>query len=76
MFFSHKNPLRKTKAPVDCCVVDVVDRAVRSNSPARLQIVTSILPPPAQKFVKNPLLKTMPPRNPPAVPAPDPAYAR
>ena len=44
---------------------------MRSNSPARSQIVTSILPPPpAQKFVKNPLLKTMPPRNPPAVPAP------
>ena len=29
---------------VDCCVVEVGDQAVRSNSPARSQIVTSILP--------------------------------
>jgi hypothetical protein len=32
-------------------------------------------PPPAQKFDKNPLRKTKAPHHPPAVPAPDPAYA-
>ena len=31
---------------IDCCVVEFGDRAVRSNSPARLQIASSILPPP------------------------------
>ncbi len=60
---------------VDCCVVEVGDRAVRSNSPARSQITTSILPPPAQKFDQNPLRQTKSPRHPPAVPAPNPAYA-
>ncbi len=31
---------------IECGVVEVLDRAVRSNSPAWLQIATSILPPP------------------------------
>ena len=118
---------------VYCCVVEVGDWAVRSNSPAWSQIMTSILPPhpkirpkspsknevatpssgrsiprprvrslivvllrsatgrcgrihppgyklrplsyppPAQKFDKNPLHKTKPPRNPPAVSAQAPS---
>jgi len=45
------------RALVHCGVVEVVDWAVRSNLPAQLQIATSILPP-AQKFDKNPILKT------------------
>ena len=38
---------------VDCCVVEVGDRAVRSNSPARLQITTSILPPLTKNTTKS-----------------------
>jgi hypothetical protein len=61
---------------VDCGVVEEVgDRAVRSNSPAWLQI--ALYPnPPVEKFDQNPLRKTMLPHHPPAVPAPTPAYAR
>ena len=40
---------------VDCCIIEVGDRAVRSNSPTRLQIATSFLPPPAKKSTKIPL---------------------
>jgi hypothetical protein len=42
---------------VNCSVVEVGNRAVRSNSPARLQIATSILPPPppAKNFDQNSL---------------------
>jgi len=40
---------------VDCGVAEVCDRAVRSISPARSQIATSILPHPAKKFDRNPL---------------------
>ena len=58
---------------VYCCVVEVGDWAVRSNSPAWSQIMTSILPPPAQKFDQNPLLKTKSPRHPPAVSAQTPS---
>ena len=65
-----------TIALVDCGVVEVGDQAVRSNLSAQLQIMTSILPPPAEKFDKNPLVKTMLPRHSPAVPAPAPAYTR
>ena len=39
---------------VDCCVVEVGDRAVRSNSPARSQITTSILPPRPKIQQKSP----------------------
>ena len=39
---------------VDCGVVEVGGRAVRSNSPARLHITTSFLPPPAKKIDQNP----------------------
>ena len=35
---------------VDCCVVEVGDQAVRSNSSTQLQIATSILPPPSRKI--------------------------
>jgi hypothetical protein len=53
----NPNPLRKTKPPrhpppppprtlVDCSVVEVGDRAVWSNSSARSQMATYILPPP------------------------------
>jgi hypothetical protein len=59
---------------VDCCVVEVGDRAVWSNSSAWSQIATSILPPPAKTIVQNPLIKTMPPRHLPALPAPAPAF--
>ena len=59
---------------VDCCVVEVGDQAVWSNSSAWLQIATSILPPLAKTIVQNPLIKTMPPRYPPALPAPTPAF--
>ena len=40
---------------VDCGVVDISAWAVRSNSPARSQITTSILPPPLEKSAKIPL---------------------
>ncbi len=59
---------------VDCCVVEVGDRAVWSNSSAWLQIVFSILPPLAKTIVQNPLIKTMPPHHLPALPAPAPAF--
>ena len=39
---------------VDCGVVEVSDRAVRSNSPARSQIATSILPPRQKNRSKSP----------------------
>ena len=43
---------------IDCCVVEVSERAVRSNSPARSQITTSILPPPPPKnLIKIPFEK-------------------
>ena len=42
---------------VDCSVVKVSGWAVRSNLPARLQIATSILPPPAKKSTKIPFEK-------------------
>ena len=61
---------------IKCGVVEVVDRAMRSNLPAWLQIATSILQPPAEKIDQNPLRKMKMPRHPPAVPAPAPAYAR
>ncbi len=40
---------------VDCGVLRDWHRSVRSNSPARSQIATSILPPPTEKLIKNPL---------------------
>ena len=45
------------RALVDCCVVEVGDRAVRSNSPPRSQITTSILPPPPKNSTRIPLDK-------------------
>ena len=54
---------------VGCSVVEVGDRAVQSNLPARLQIATSILPPPKKKIDQNPLRKTNSPCHPPAVSA-------
>ena len=43
----HPPPLRML---VDCGIVEVGDRAVRSNLPARSQITTSIFPPPRPKI--------------------------
>ncbi len=42
---------------VDCGIVEVGDRAVRSNLPAQSQIATSILPPPLKKASKIPFKK-------------------
>jgi hypothetical protein len=42
---------------VDCIVFEVGDRAVRSNSPARSKIATSILPAPPKFFTKIPFKK-------------------
>ena len=58
-----------SRALVDCCVLEVGDWVVRSNSPARSQIATSIQPPLAKNIIKNPLRKTKAPRHPPAVSA-------
>ena len=42
----------------DCCVVEVGDWVAQSNSPARLQIATSILPPPRPKIRQTSTCKT------------------
>jgi hypothetical protein len=61
---------------VDCGVVEVGKRAVWSNSPAWLQIATSILPPPHRKIRPKSPSKNDVATPSPAVPAPTPAYAR
>ena len=57
---------------IDCCVVEVGNRAVHSNSSTQLQIATSILPPPGRKINQKSLYNNKAPTPSPGRFSPNP----